>query len=259
MSGRTVARDMHVSVDGARLQYGVAGSGDPVVLLGEAGFGPWQWGWQHDALAGPYRVLTVDARGHGGSTGTPDSVATLASDLDGVLADAGVDRAHLVGFGLGGAAALRYARAFGRARTLTLVGTPASGDAVDGEAFESLFAAPDALAGLFTEAFREARPDLCEQVVAWRREEDAPESVRAAALDALRSFDAGPLYELTTPALVLHAVDDPVVPAAAGEELGGGLPNGRFEAVEGRRLAHAEFSAAVNDEVLGFLEAHPLD
>jgi hypothetical protein len=37
------------------------------------------------------------------------------------------------------------------------------------------------------------------------------------------------------------------------------LPNGRFEAVEGRRLAHAEFSAAVNDEVLDFLEQHPLD
>jgi pimeloyl-ACP methyl ester carboxylesterase len=96
-------------------------------------------------------------------------------------------------------------------------------------------------------------------VVAWRREEDASEAVRTAALGALRAFDAGPLYELTTPALVLHAVDDPVVPFDAGEALGDGLPNGRFEAVEGRRLAHAEFSAAVNDEVLGFLDAHPLE
>jgi pimeloyl-ACP methyl ester carboxylesterase len=250
---------MHVSVDGARVHYGSAGAGDPVVLLGEAGFGPWQWGWQHDALVGPYRVLTVDLRGHGESTGTPDSVATLASDLDAVLADADVDRAHLVGFGLGGVTALRYAREFGRARTLTLVGTPPSGESVDADTFRSLFADPTDRSGLFTDAFREARPDLCEQVTAWRREEDAPEAVREAALDAYRAFDAGPLYELTTPALVLHAVDDPVVPMEVGAELGDGLPNGRFEAVEGRRLAHAEFSAAVNDEVLDFLEQHPLD
>jgi pimeloyl-ACP methyl ester carboxylesterase len=250
---------MHVSVDGARVHYGSDGAGDPVALLGEAGFGPWQWGWQHDALAGPYRVLTVDPRGHGGSTGTPGSVATLAGDLDVVLADAGVDRAHLVGFGLGGATALRYAREFGRTRTLTLVGTPTSGEAVDAEAFRALFSDSADLSGLFTDAFREARPDLCEQVVAWRREEDAPESVREAALDACRGFDPVPLYELTVPSLVLHAVEDPVVSMEVGAELGDGLPNGRFEAVEGRRLAHAEFSAAVNDEVLGFLEAHALE
>jgi len=250
---------MHVSVDGARVHYGSTGAGDPVVLLGEAGFGPWQWGWQHDALAGPYRVLTVDLRGHGGSTGTPDSVATLAADLDAVLADADVDRAHVVGFGLGGTTALRYAREFGRARTLTLVGAPTSGVAVDGDAFDSLFADPADLSGLFTRAFRETRPDLCEQVVAWRREEDAPAEMREAALDACRAFDVGPLYELTVPSLVLHAVDDPVVPMAVGADLGDDLPNGRFEAMKGRRLAHAEFSAAVNDEVLGFLEAHPLE
>ncbi|MFC7229403.1 alpha/beta hydrolase [Salinirubellus salinus] len=250
---------MHVSVDGARVHYGSVGAGDPVVLLGEAGFGPWQWGWQHDAFAGPYRVLTPSPRGHGDSTGSPDSVATLAGDLDAVLAHADVDRAHLVGFGLGGVTALHYAREFGRARTLTLVGTAPRGEAVDADAFRALFADPADLSGLFTDAFRVARPDLCEQVAGWRREEDAEPSVRAAALDACRAFDAGPLYELTTPTLVLHAVDDPVVPMAVSAELGDGLPNGRFEAVAGRRLAHAEFSAAVNDEVLGFLEAHPLD
>ena len=250
---------MHVETAGVDVRYVVAGSGDPAVLLGDAGLGPWQWGWQHDALAGPYRTLTVDPRGHGESTGTPESVETLAADLDRVLADAGVDRAHLVGFGLGGATALAYAREFGRARTLTLLGTAPTGESVDADAAESLFDPPEDLSGLFTGSFREARPDLCDRIATWRAEEDAPAEIRRAALDALAAFDAGPLYELTLPALVLHAVDDPVVPMEAGAELGEGLPNGRFEAMAGRRLAHAEFSAAVNDEILGFLEAHPLD
>jgi pimeloyl-ACP methyl ester carboxylesterase len=250
---------MDLSTDGADLHYGSTGEGDPVVLLGDAGLGPWQWGWQHDALAGPHRVLVVDPRGHGGSTGTPGSLGTLAADVDRVLRDAGVDRAHLAGVGLGGATALTYAREFGRARTLTLVGTPPDGERVDPAAFHDLVVDPADLSGLFTDAFREARPDLCEQVVEWRREEDASESVREAAVDALAAFDPGPLYERALPALVLHAVADPVVPLAAGEELADGLPNARFEAVEGRRLAHAEYSVAVNDELLGFLEEHPLD
>jgi pimeloyl-ACP methyl ester carboxylesterase len=250
---------MDLSVDDTSLHCSASGQGDPVVLLGDAGLGPWQWGWQHDALAGPHRVLTVNPRGHGGSGGTPGSVATLAADLDRVLADTDVDRAHLVGFGLGGATALAYAREFGRARTLTLVGTPPSGEAVDPGGFHSLFDASGALSGLFTDAFREARPDLWERIAGWRADEDAPEPVREVALNAFRAFDAGPLYELTLPTLVLHAVDDPVVPMEAGAGLGDGLPNGRFEAIEGRRLAHAEFSVAVNDEILGFLEEHPLD
>jgi pimeloyl-ACP methyl ester carboxylesterase len=72
-------------------------------------------------------------------------------------------------------------------------------------------------------------------------------------LAAALSFDSGPLYELDHRALVLHAVDDPVVPLSAGEELAEGLPNGTFEAVEGRRLAHVEHSVAVNDRLDEFL------
>jgi pimeloyl-ACP methyl ester carboxylesterase len=249
----------NVRVDGANINYGVAGTGESVVLLGDAGFGPWQWGWQQAALAGPYRVLTVDLRGVGGSTGTPDSVTTLAADVERVCRDADADRVHLVGFGLGGAVALQYAREYGRARSLVLLGTAADGQVVDHEAFRACFAAPDALNGLFSPTFCEARPDLVERIVGWRREEDANAVVRDAGLDATRAFDAGPLYEYTRPTLVLHGLDDPVVPVDApgvGESLANGLPNGRFEAVEGRRLCHAEHSAAVNDEVLGFLEDH---
>jgi pimeloyl-ACP methyl ester carboxylesterase len=244
-----------VSTDGATVDYGVDGSGETVVLLGDAGFGPWQWGWQHAALAGPYRVVTVAFRGTGGSESP--AVDELAADVEAVCRDAGAERVHLVGFGLGGAVSLRHAREYGRARSLVLVGTAARGSEVDADAFEALFTSPDALSGLFSPAFLDARPDLVDSVAEWRREEDPPEPVREAGLAAMRAFEAGPLYELTLPVLVLHALSDPVVPvdaSGAGDSLANDLPGGRFEAVEGRRLAHAEHSAAVNDELLAFLE-----
>ena len=245
--------------DGTTLRYATAGpaDGEPVALVGEAGLGPWQWGWQHGAL-GPFRTLAVDLRGTGaGPDAPPDpyDVGTLAADLEAVLADAGVRRVHLLGFGLGGMVCLRYAREYGRARSLALVGTASSGDAVDRESFAALFAAPDALSGAFTPAFREARPDLVDRVVEWRREEDPPAPVREAQLAAALAFEAGPLYDLGLPALVLHGVDDPVVPAPAGEALAAGLPHCAFERVEGRRLAHLEHSVAVNDRLDAFLRS----
>jgi pimeloyl-ACP methyl ester carboxylesterase len=243
--------------DGTTLRYATAGAedGEAVALVGEAGFGPWQWGWQHGALA-PFRTLAVDLRGTGPDAPSgPYDVDTLAADLEAVLADAGVRRAHLLGFGLGGMVCLGHAREYGRARSLTLVGTAASGGAVDREAFEAPFASPDALSGLLTPEFLEARPDLVERVVEWRREEDPPAEAREAQLAAALSFEAGPLYELDRRALVLHAVEDPVIPLSSGEELAEGLPRGAFEAVEGRRLAHVEHSVAVNDRLDEFLRS----
>lgn len=237
--------------DGTTLRYASAGpaDGEAVALVGEAGFGPWQWGWQHGHF-GSFRTLAVDLRGAGPEAPPgPYDVGTLAADLEAVLADAGVRRVHLLGFGLGGMVCLRHAREHGRARSLALVGTAPTGEAVDREAFEVLFESPESLSGAFTPAFREARPDLVERVVEWRREEDLRAEVREAQLAAALSFDAGPLYEVPLPALVLHGIDDPVVPVSTGEELADGLPGGTFEAVEGRRLAHVEHSVAVNDRV----------
>ena len=247
------------ALDGTTLRYASAGpsDGETVALVGAAGLGAWQWGWQHGRF-GAFRTLSVDLRGSGPDSRPPDgpySVETLSADLDAVLADAGVRRVHLLGFGLGGMVCLRHAREYGRARSLTLVGTAANGEAIDREAFEELFETPGALSGAFTPAFREARPDLAERIVEWRRAEDPPAGVREAQLAAALSFDAGPLYELGLPSLVLHATGDPVVPVSAGEDLAEGLPGGEFEAVEGRRLAHVEHSVAVNDRVDAFLRS----
>lgn len=233
----------------------------PVAFVNDVGYGAWLWGWQQPALAGRRGTVVWDLPGTGRSEarGGDLTVDALAADLEAVLAAAGLDRAHLVGAGLGGAVALRYAREYGRGRSLTLIGTAAAGGAVDAAALEALALAPDgsgcraSLAGALTTAFREARPDLVADICGWRREEDATGAAVEAQAAALLAVESGPLHAVDLPALVLHGLEDPVVAPGAGRELAAGLPRGTFEAVEGRHLCFLEHARAVTDRLAGHL------
>jgi len=237
---------------------------DTVVFVNPAGFGAWLWGWQHDAVAAGFETVVWDLRGTGRSDAPdgPYDARTLAADLEAVLSAAGVADANLVGAGLGGMVALEYAARYGRTATLTLFGTAASGDRVDADALDSLFAPrddPAAIRASLRNAFAAdiaAYPDVADDIVGWRREEDADRTGFEAQAAAMTAFDrADSLYEITTPARVFHGEADTVVPVDAGRDLAVGLPRGDFTAVEGGHCCFVEESAAVTDAMLGFLEA----
>jgi pimeloyl-ACP methyl ester carboxylesterase len=250
-----------VPTDGTTLYYETDGeASDPaIVFVPDAGFGPWLWGWQAPSLAGIWRTVVYAARGTDGSDDEgPYTVDRLAADLEAVLAAAGIRRAHLVGAGLGGMVALRYAREYGRARSLSTFGATADGDRVDDDALETLYPSDptrmrESLSLAFSERFL-VESGAVDDVVAWRREEDATGGALTGHLEALRSFEAGPLYELSVPTLVCHGVDDPVVPVAAGRDLAADLPRGQFEAVEGKRCCFIEDAIAVTDALDRFIE-----
>lgn len=248
--------------DGVSLYYETDGTGETVAFVGDVGFGAWQWSHQYDGVAGPREALVWDLRGTGRSDAPPGpyAVDTFAADLEAVLADADVERAHLVGAGLGGMVALRYEHNYTRTRSLALFGTAAAGAAVDEAALRSLHpnstdatALRNSLAGAFSGEYL-ATAEGIERIVEWRRESDATGDALAAQLDAMLDFEAGPLHEVTVPALVFHGVDDPVVPSAPGEQLAENLPNGEFVPVSGRHLAHVESAPAVTDRLVDFVE-----
>jgi pimeloyl-ACP methyl ester carboxylesterase len=244
------------------LYYDREGDGETVAFVGDAGYGAWQWGWQHGAIAGPYESLVTELRGTGRSDAPPGpySVSDLAGDLEAVLADAGVRRAHVVGAGLGGMVALEAARSSSRVRSLVLVGTAASGEGVD---VETLYADPDDEEGLrgsldpaLSASFFQQQSDAVEQILAWRAAEDADRAAWEAQAAAVESFDAsGWLYEADQPALVVYGEADAVWPADRGRELAAELPRGEFVGVEDAgHLVHVEHSRVVNDHLRGFLD-----
>ncbi|WP_435126562.1 alpha/beta fold hydrolase [Halobaculum sp. D14] len=250
--------------DGVDVYYESDGSGEPVVFLGEIGLGPWQWGWQHARVAGPYEAVVPATRGtdESGAPPAPWTMADLVGDVDAVLADAGVDSAHFVGVGFGAALAMRIALSEGRAETLTLVGAAASGRGIDADALWADPSDPEALhrsleAALSADFF-DRQPDDVARMVEWRGAEDADRDAWTAAKGALDDFDVSDrLYELTTPTLVLHGTEDAVCPPTKGEELAAGLPRGEHVPVDGAgHLANVEHSRVVNDHLLAFLDEH---
>ena len=251
--------------DGVSIRYevdeGRSADGEAVVFCGDVGLGPWQFGWQHAALAGPHTVITPETRGIGESDAPPGpyTVEALASDLDAVCAAEGVRNAHLVGYGLGGTVALAYGMASSRPASLTLLGTPPAGDAYNPAGVWADPSDPDAvegsLTGLLSEAFRTTHADALPRIVEWRLAEDADRETFEAHRAAIEGFDRSDrLYELTTPTLVVHGTEDTVCPFAAGESLAEGLPRGELHGVEGaRHLVGVDESAEVNDVVAGWL------
>ncbi len=98
----------HTTNDGLRIHYEDTGSGEPLVLYhGLTGSGErWRDTGYVAGLADEYRLILIDARGHGKSDKPREPEAygrrRQATDVVAVLDDLGIDRAHYFGYSLGG-------------------------------------------------------------------------------------------------------------------------------------------------------------
>jgi len=245
---------------------------EAVALVEGLGYGRWMWRWQRDRLVDEgYRVVLPDNRGTGDSDVPegPYTVEQMAGDLEAVLADAGVDRAHVVGASMGGMIAQQYALDYDRAESLALLCTSPGGDeAVETppETRQRMFDVPDdadereairyKMRPAMTDAFWDANPDLVADIVDWRLESDAPDRAREAQAAGVAAFDAsGRLGEIELPAFVAHGTADRVLPVENADLLHRDLPDSRFALFEdGPHLFFIERAEDVNDRLAAFLD-----
>jgi pimeloyl-ACP methyl ester carboxylesterase len=100
------------TVNGIGLEYAVTGVGEPVICVhGALIADTFQPLLGEPSLASRYRLVTYRRRGYGGSDRVPGptSIAQQAADCRALLAELGVDRAHVVGHSFGGNIALQLA------------------------------------------------------------------------------------------------------------------------------------------------------
>ncbi len=97
------------------------GSGKPLVLLHGFTGSSANWAAQVGFLADHFRVVTVDLLGHGATNAPTDparyAIDRQAADILGILDMLEVERAHLLGYSMGGRLALFMALGYPTAST----------------------------------------------------------------------------------------------------------------------------------------------
>lgn len=261
--------------DGLTLHVARAGEGPPLVMLhGFTGSGE-SWRELAASLADRCTTIAVDLPGHGRSSAPPDAgryaLPRFADDLARVLDALGLERVALLGYSMGGRAALHFAlRHPERLRALVLESTSPGID--DPRARAERVAGDESLAASIERDGIEAFVAHWERLPLWESQASLPAparerlraqrragSVRGLA-HSLRGAGAGvepPLHDrlgaITLPVLlVAGALDEKYV--ALAQLMAARLPWPRLEVVEAAGHAvHLERPAAFARLVADFL------
>ena len=251
-----------------KIYWDEAGRGEPVLLLMGLGWASNMWHRARPVLAARYRTIAFDNRGAGQSDAPPPpySIAGMAADAAAVLDAAGIDRAHLLGFSMGGMIAQEFALQYPRRVRSLILGSTAPGgpSAVPAEpvVIETL-----TRTGLGPEErFRAAVPFLYDPGTPPERIEEDLAELRNwfpvpqgyfAQIGAIWAWEAwSRLSQLSAPCLLIHGENDRLVPAGNADVIAQRIPGAAL--VKLARAGHILFTdqqAAAQEAVLQFLSA----
>jgi 3-oxoadipate enol-lactonase len=247
--------------DNIRLNVAIEGRDDAPALLmmHSIGCDLTLWNPQVEALAGHFRIVLFDARGHGGSDAPKGgyTLERLGGDALAVLDAVGADSAYLCGLSLGGVTAQWLALHSARritgiviANTAARIGTAeawqARGDMAIAEGMQAI--APTAITRFFSEGFLASSPGITD-IFRQRLLTTAPEGY-AGCCAVLRDTDfAGELGAIALPTIVIGGTLDVPTPLSQAEELAQAIPDARLVVLEAGHLSNVEqpvaFAAAV--------------
>ena len=224
----TLRQRVDVVVNGVRLHARLEGraDGQAVVLVHSLGTDMRLWDAVAPALAGRFRVLCVDLRGHGGSAAPPGPYALddLAGDVLGLADHFGLGRPFVAGASLGALTALAVAlRAPARIAGIVVCNTrtdvsPEFAAAID--ARNEIIRAQGMQAVAATAPSRwlspttlARRPEVAAKVAAMVAGASAEGFI--ACTEAIKRSDLDArLAEVAVPALFVASTEDPGLPAA---------------------------------------------
>ena len=243
------------TADGVSLAYHVLGDGPLDLVWTPVVSYPFDLLWDEPTfahfarrVASFSRSLWITSRGFGGSGGSwADNFdpATADGDFSAVLDDAGCEGVVLVGFGIAGPFAIRYAHAHPeRVRTLVLIDTfaryvraadyPIGFSETGLERFLSGLASwgTGISAGLLAPS-RAADPLFRERIARIERLGQPPDQAAASLGQALRIDVRDLLPGLQVPTLVLHRAGDHYLRADAGRYLGDAIRHATYVELPG--------------------------
>lgn len=178
---------LHVKVaDGLRFHVARAGSGPAVVLLHGFTGSTETWTELQTSLADRFTTIAIDITGHGLSDAPVDphrySLQRFAGDLTEILDALEIQRVAVLGYSMGGRAALRFMLQH-RERVAGLVLESTSPGISDEVLRRERIAADNTLADVIEAAGIEAFVDYWEQLPLWASLSALPDPIRARLRD----------------------------------------------------------------------------
>ena len=259
----------YVEVNGARLHVRQDGAGDDILLLCGLGDDVTAWDAQTGEFAATHRVTAIDNRGVGQST-LPDgefTVADLAADAAGVCDALGVDRAHVMGFSMGGAIAQELVLARpDLVRSLVIVGSWCTSDRLFQELVKGIAytagTADDARSWLYSflglvysaAVHEDGRIDAFVDAALASPHPQETEAFQRTARAILHHDTAARLPGIDVPTLVVVGEGDMLCPPRHSRAIATRIAGSRL--VEVPEQAHQPFQedpAGFNELVRGFL------
>lgn len=266
---------VRIASTGIDLYYEEQGDGPPLLLIfGFTGDGH-GWAQQLPAFAPRFRTVTYDNRGVGRSSAPEGgyTIAEMADDTIGLLDALGIERAHIVGYSMGGQIAQEIAiSAPDRVDRLVLASTWARGDTlfnsvidVWGEIYRQGVdletCAKFGFTWLLTGSFMDA-PGALAQMLALATTHPFPppsQGVWGQSRAVIGSDTRDRLDRILAPTLVLVGRQDILTPVTFSEELARGIPNATLHVLErGGHGAPFECTADFNQAIVAFLLAERL-
>jgi 3-oxoadipate enol-lactonase len=242
------------------------GAGEAVVLAHAIGCDQRMWDALAAALTPLFRVIRIDARGHGQSPVPPRpySLAQMAGDAAAVLDRLGIEKAHWVGLSMGGMVGQAFALEHGgRLGRLVLANTTSSYGR-EGRSMWEARAKAVAEGGVaaikdlvmtryFSDAFRERRPDIVAAV--GQRFLETPAEGYIGCCDAIRDLDyTAELARIRARTLVIAGGKDVGTPLAMSEAIASRIPGAHLAVIpDAAHLSAVEAPAEFNALVLDFL------
>jgi 3-oxoadipate enol-lactonase len=250
-----------VAQDGTRIAYAANGRGAPLLLISGQSLDRTMWDGVRPALEAAFRVVVFDMRGTGASDkpDTPYSTRGFAADAVAVLDAAGIGRAHVYGFSMGGRVAQWVAIDHPeRVGALVLGATSAGGTHAlpkPADIDAALLHGPKSTiaAGFYSPEYLAANPGAFAPPA-------IPPHARRLHFAASEGHDSwADLPTITAPTLILHGTADRMIPPGNAAVLAERIAGARVALIEGARHGYFdEFREAALDLVISFLQGHPL-
>jgi len=262
---------MQLIVNDFIMSYTDAGAGIPLLFIHGFPLNRHLWDPQVAGLADVARVLAPDLRGHGDSQPTPGAYTMdiFADDLNSFLDELGITQPVVVcGLSMGGYTAFAFYRKYSqRMAGLILTATRAAGDSPQKRDERDAAAAKARnegitviIAGMLPKLFSSntyiERPELTAQITSIMKSTSVDGVVGDLSAMKGRQDSTGMLAEINIPTLVIHGVNDQIVPLDEARQMAAAIPNASLDIIpDAGHLPNLERPDLFNASICSFLES----